>query len=130
MNTTDSWLTRSSGILLHPSSLPEPFGIGDLGPTAFAWVDALAAAGQSWWQVLPLGPTGQGDSPYSSFSAFAGNPLLVSPELLASEGLIPKSALDAAQFGPDRVDYANVQKYMHWLLELAIDEVHALSAPG
>src|SRR5262245_16184676 len=78
---------RRSGILLHVTSLPGPFGIGDLGPAAHAWVDTLAAAKQSWWQVLPLGPTGYGDSPYQCFSAFAGNPNLISPELLAADEL-------------------------------------------
>ena len=79
---------RSAGILLHPTSLPAPCGIGDLGPAAYAWVDALARARQSWWQILPLGPTGYGDSPYQSFSAFAGNPNLISPELLVRDGLL------------------------------------------
>ena len=73
---------RSAGILLHPTSLPGPFGIGDLGPAAYQWVDALVRAKQKWWQVLPLGPTGYGDSPYQCFSACAGNPYLVSPEFL------------------------------------------------
>jgi 4-alpha-glucanotransferase len=81
-------LPRGSGILLHVSSLPGPFGIGDLGPAAHAWVDTLAAAKQSWWQVLPLGPTGYGDSPYQCFSAFAGNPNLISPKMLIADGLI------------------------------------------
>ena len=79
---------RSSGILLHPTALPGPFACGDLGPAAGAFVDFLADAGQMLWQVLPLGPTGFGDSPYQSFSAFAGNPLLVSPERLALDGLL------------------------------------------
>ena len=75
-------LQRSAGVLLHPTSLPGPDGIGDVGPQAYRWLDWLAATGCGWWQVLPLGPTGYGDSPYQCFSAFAGNPLLVSPELL------------------------------------------------
>jgi len=70
--------TRAAGVLLHPTSLPGPYGIGDLGGSAYRWVDRLAQAKQTWWQMLPLNPTGLGDSPYSSFSAFAGNPLLVS----------------------------------------------------
>src|ERR1700730_6684460 len=73
---------RASGILLHPTSLPGSFGIGDLGDEAYAFVDFLAASGQSLWQVLPLGPTGYGDSPYQCFSAFAGNTLLISPRRL------------------------------------------------
>ena len=72
-------LSRSSGVILHPSSLPGPDGIGDLGPEAYRWIDFLAEAGCSLWQVLPLGPTGYGDSPYQCFSAFAGNPYLISP---------------------------------------------------
>ncbi|MGK7909617.1 MAG: 4-alpha-glucanotransferase [Synechococcus sp.] len=76
---------RASGILLHPTSLPGPFGIGDMGPTAYQFVDFLVRSGQSIWQILPLGPTGYGNSPYACFSAMAGNPLLISPELLAQE---------------------------------------------
>ena len=79
---------RASGVLLHPTSLPGPYGIGDLGPEAYKFIDFLVAAGQSLWQVLPLGPTGYGDSPYACYSAFAGNTLLVSPEQLVSEGLL------------------------------------------
>src|SRR5207247_10932005 len=84
-------LRRASGVLLHPTSLPGPFGIGDLGPAAYRWVETLAAMRQSWWQVLPLGPTGSGDSPYQSFSAFAGNINLLSPELLERDGLVSSS---------------------------------------
>ncbi|HTR96912.1 MAG TPA: 4-alpha-glucanotransferase [Candidatus Acidoferrales bacterium] len=97
---------RSSGILLHPTSLPGRFGIGDLGPEAHRFVDFLAAAGQSLWQVLPLGPTGYGDSPYQSFSAFAGNPLLVSPDALVADGLLAESESPAAPSLADaRVDF-------------------------
>jgi len=78
---------RSSGVLLHPTSLPGPFGIGDLGPEAFSWVAALARMGQSFWQTLPVGPTGYGDSPYQSLSTFAGNINLLSPARLVEEGL-------------------------------------------
>ena len=80
--------SRSSGVLLHPTSLPGRFGIGDLGPTAFEFIEWLAAAGQRLWQVLPLGPTGYGNSPYQSFSAFAGNPLLISLDGLIEDGLL------------------------------------------
>ncbi len=79
---------RSSGILLHPTSMPSRWGIGDLGQPAYAFIDFLAAAGQQLWQVMPLGPTGYGDSPYQSFSAFAGNPLLISLDQLHAEGLL------------------------------------------
>src|SRR6478735_1991900 len=94
-------LPRSSGILLHPTSLPGPFGIGDLGPTAFRWVETLAAMRQSWWQILPLGPTGAGDSPYQSFSAFAGNVNLLSPEVLQQEGLVSPDLWAGEQFAAD-----------------------------
>ena len=82
---------RSSGVLLHPTSLPGRYGIGDLGPSALEFIDLLAAAGQRVWQVLPLGPTGYGDSPYQSFSSFAGNPLLISLEDLQSQGLLDEA---------------------------------------
>ncbi len=84
---------RGAGILLHPTALPSPFGIGDLGPGAESFVRWAAAAGQSYWQVLPLGPTGFGDSPYGALSSFAGNPMLVSPELLAADGLLEATQL-------------------------------------
>src|SRR5215813_12527212 len=101
---------RSSGILLHPTSLPTRFGIGDFGPAAYEFVDFLAKAGQSLWQVLPLGPTGYGDSPYQCFSAFAGNPLLISPELLVADGWLSKDDLETIQGLPvDRVDYQAVK---------------------
>ena len=87
-------LPRRSGLLLHPTSLPGRFACGDLGSESHAFVEFLAAAGQSLWQVLPLGPTGFGDSPYQSFSAFAGNPLLVSAERLADDGLLSRHDLD------------------------------------
>ena len=79
---------RASGLLLHLTSLPSPYGIGDVGPTAVKWIDKLSEAGQSWWQSLPLGPTGYGDSPYQSLSSFAGNGLLISPDWLIEEGLL------------------------------------------
>ena len=78
--------SRASGILLHPTSLPGRSGIGDLGSAAYRWVDFLAQSGQKLWQVLPLGPTGYADSPYACLSAFAGNPLLISPERLVALG--------------------------------------------
>ena len=75
-------------MLLHVTSLPSPYGIGDLGPPAFAWVDRLCKAGQTWWQALPVGPTGNADSPYQSLSFFAGNGLLISPTRLIEDGLL------------------------------------------
>jgi 4-alpha-glucanotransferase len=82
---------RSSGVLLHPTSLPGRYGIGDLGTSALEFIDALAGAGQRLWQVLPLGPTGYGDSPYQGLSAFAGNPLLISLDGLIADGLLTAS---------------------------------------
>ncbi|HEX8088712.1 MAG TPA: 4-alpha-glucanotransferase, partial [Blastocatellia bacterium] len=84
---------RSSGILLHPTSLPSQYGIGDLGDGAYRFVDFLFASSQSLWQLLPLGPTGFGDSPYQCLSSFAGNPLLISPQRLLEEGFIGKDDL-------------------------------------
>jgi 4-alpha-glucanotransferase len=100
---------RASGILLHPTSLPGPYGIGDLGQEAYRFVDFLAAAGQTLWQILPVAPTGYGDSPYAAFSAFAGNPLLLSPDLLLDGGLLDADDLrDMPDFPADRVDYGAV----------------------
>ena len=99
---------RASGILLHPTSLPSRGGIGDFGPSAYAFADFLASARQAAWQVLPLGPLGYGNSPYSSTSAFAGNPLLISLERLADRGWIERSQLGALPTGSDAVDYASV----------------------
>ena len=91
---------RHAGILLHPTSLPGRFAVGDLGPAAHAFLDWLVAAGLSHWQTLPLGPTGLGDSPYTALSAFAGNPVLVSPERLAEEKLISESDLKSGERPP------------------------------
>ena len=99
---------RASGILLHPTSLPSRGGIGDFGPAAYAFADFLASAKQGVWQVLPLGPLGFGNSPYSSTSAFAGNPLLISLDRLADRGWIEHSQLDALPGGAEAVDYSAV----------------------
>ncbi len=108
---------RSSGILLHLTSLPSRCGIGDFGPCAFEFADFLADAGQKLWQVLPLNPTGYGDSPYQCFSAFAGNPLLLSLERLAEQGLLQPSDLTGAPIFPgDYVDYGPVISYKMSLL--------------
>lgn len=112
-------LARTSGVLLHPSSLPGPFGIGDFGPEAYRFVEWLASAQQSWWQILPLGPTGAGNSPYQSFSAFAGNVMLLSPELLTREGLLPKAVTDGVGFRSDRVEYEHVAPYKKFVLREA-----------
>ena len=111
--------TRSAGILLHVTSLPGPYGIGDLGRQAFLWIDALARAGQSWWQILPLGPPGYGNSPYMCYSAFAGNPLVISPELLVEEQLIGKEDLEGESFCAGRVDFEKVGGFKRRLVERA-----------
>jgi 4-alpha-glucanotransferase len=113
-------IPRTSGILLHPSSLPGPFGIGDIGPGALRFVDWLADAGQGIWQVLPLGPTGYGDSPYAPYSSFAGNELLLSPELLVRDGLLLPEEIDAARRpATNRVEYGTVINDKKALLRLA-----------
>src|SRR5688572_28521905 len=91
----DPFDERSSGILLHPTSLPGPHGVGDLGPAAFEFADFLKAAGQRWWQMLPVGPPGAGNSPYDSSSAFAGSPLLIGLHDLQEQGLLSKADLKA-----------------------------------
>lgn len=114
---------RASGILLHPTSLPGRFGIGDLGREAYAFVDFLVASRQSLWQVLPLGPTGYGDSPYQCFSAFAGNTLLISPQLLANEQLLSAEDLaQAPEFPADKVDFGWVIAYKNDLLRRAFQQ--------
>ena len=114
--------SRSSGVLLHPTSLPGSYGVGDLGGEAYRFIDFLAASGQTLWQVLPLGPTGYGDSPYQSFSAFAGNTLLVSPERLAGEGLLDKSDLAGApSFPSGRVDFGPAIEFKNKLLRRAYE---------
>jgi 4-alpha-glucanotransferase len=116
---------RASGVLLHPTSLPGPYGIGDLGPAAFQWVDQLARAKQKWWQVLPLGPTGYGDSPYQCFSAMAGNPYLISPTTLLETGLLSHADIPARSFPDDHVDFGPVIKFKVRLLERAWENFKA-----
>jgi 4-alpha-glucanotransferase len=117
---------RSSGVLLHPTSLPGPHGIGDLGHAAYQFVDFLVAARQSLWQVLPLGPTSFGDSPYASLSSHAGNPLLVDLEQLVEEGdLLVEDLESVSQPALDRVDYAAVIGHKTRLLHLASDRFAA-----
>ena len=110
---------RSSGVLLHVTSLPSPYGIGDVGPSAFAWVNRLQAAGQNWWQGLPLGPTGYANSPYQSLSSFAGNWLLISPDALMAEGLLAHNDIADHSFPESSVDYDAVIAFKHRLLETA-----------
>ena len=108
---------RSSGVILHPTSLPGPFGIGDLGTGAYEWVDLLAATGTGLWQTLPVGPTGYGDSPYQCFSAFAGNTNLIAPDLLVGDGLIEPP--EVPDFPDDYVDYGAVVPWKERLLDSA-----------
>lgn len=110
--------SRASGILLHPTSFPGRFGIGDLGVESYRWVDFLAGAGQKLWQILPLGPTSFGDSPYQCFSAFAGNPYLIGPEKLVADGLLSESDLKAVpKFPAHMVDYGLVIEFKLKLLD-------------
>jgi 4-alpha-glucanotransferase len=117
---------RASGILLHPTSLPSRGGIGDFGPSAYAFADFLASARQGLWQVLPLGPLGFGNSPYSSTSAFAGNPLLISLERLADRGWIDYGKIAHTKIDVDSVDYAAVfRQKLPLLFEAARNFVHS-----
>jgi 4-alpha-glucanotransferase len=108
---------RASGVLLHFASLPSPHGIGDVGPAALAWIDRLHQAGQSWWQSLPLGPTGYSNSPYQSLSSFAGNELLISPDGLIEDGLLRASDCQGNSFSASAIDYNAVIAFKHRLLE-------------
>jgi 4-alpha-glucanotransferase len=109
---------RASGLLLHVTSLPSPYGIGDLGSSAFSWVNRLHDMGQRWWQALPLGPTGYGNSPYQSMSSFAGNAMLVSPGSLVSDELLAAKDCEGS-FPSDVVDYDAVVPFKIRLLERA-----------
>lgn len=120
---------RASGVLLHPTSLPGSFGIGDLGPEAFKFVDFLVESGQSYWQILPLGPTGYGDSPYQSFSAFAGNALMVSPEKLVEDELITDEVLKSKpDFPAHKVDFGAVFEWKRELLANAYKGFHHITS--
>ena len=110
---------RAAGVLLHVTSLPSRYGIGDLGPAAFEWIDRLSDAGQTWWQSLPLGPTGYANSPYQALSSFAGNWLLISPDGLIEDGLLPAADCEGCSFPKDYVDYEAVLAFKHRLLETA-----------
>jgi 4-alpha-glucanotransferase len=118
-------IVRSSGVLLHPTCLPGPFGVGDLGPNAYRWVETLASMKQTWWQILPTGPTGAGDSPYQSFSAFAGSVTLLSPELLQQEGLVAPAFWAGKHFPDHEVDYDAVNPFKKALLREAWNNFQA-----
>lgn len=122
---------RSAGIILHPTSLPGPDGIGDLGPDAYDWIDFLHETGCRLWQVLPLGPTGYGDSPYQCFSAFAGNPNLISAALLLAEGLLAESDLsDRPELPSAAVDYGPVIEWKRTVLNRAFGNFSAAPSPS
>ena len=114
-------LTRGAGVLLPIFSLPSPYGIGTLGKEARKFADLLKAAGQKYWQVLPVGPTGYGDSPYQSFSAFAGNPYLIDLDTLIEEGLLTEAEVNSKNFGerPEAVDYGLLYENRFAVLRLA-----------
>ena len=122
---------RAAGIILHPTSLPGPYGIGDLGPQAHAWLEFVAKSGCKLWQILPLGPTGYGDSPYQCFSAFAGNPYLVSPEALAQDGLLSASDLnDLPDFPETHIDFGRVIPWKLSLLDQAFIHFERAANPA
>jgi len=117
---------RASGILLHPTSLPGRFGIGDLGEAAYSFVDFLAASRQQYWQIMPVGPTSYGDSPYQTLSAFAGNPLLINLEKLVDERcLAPWDFIHAPVFSEHRVDYGQVIDFKTQVLRLSFENFRA-----
>ncbi len=113
-------LKRVSGILVHPTSFPSPYGIGDMGPGAYDFIDFLEESGQHLWQVLPLGPTGFGDSPYQGFSAFAGQPLIISPDKLMEQKLLTEDDIaDMPKWDPEKVDYGPAIEFKTGLLKKA-----------
>jgi len=123
-------MSRSSGVLLAVTSLPSLFGVGDLGPAARTWVDRLAAGGQTWWQVLPVGPFGAGDSPYASFSTFAGETLLISPEDLVADGLLEAADLAGPAFADGTADYDRARPVREGLLARAWERFRTGAAPA
>jgi 4-alpha-glucanotransferase len=122
---------RTSGILLHPTSLPGPYAVGDVGPAARRFVDYLARAGQHWWQMLPIGPLGGGDSPYDSPSAFAGSPMLISLDGLVEDGLLDRGDLDSLPPppAPHRADYGAAVANREPLLRRAYDRFASGQTP-
>ena len=120
---------RASGLLLHVTSLPSPYGIGDIGPAALSWIDRLHEAGQSWWQSLPLGPTGYGNSPYQSLSSFAGNELVISPDWLIEDELLQRSDCQPAWSSETKIDYNIVIPFKRGLLKKAWTNFSAGARP-
>ena len=117
-------MQRSSGILLPITSIPSPYGIGTFGRKAYEFIDFLHDAGQTWWQLLPLGPTGYGDSPYATFSTYAGNPYFIDLEMLAEDGLVEKEELDRINWGtnPSYVDYGKIYEGRYPVLRKAFEK--------
>lgn len=116
-------MKRSCGVLMPISALPSPYGIGTLGKAAYDFVDFLAQAGQSWWQILPVGPTSYGDSPYQSFSTYAGNPYFIDLDFLQEDGLLTQKEIDALDWGddPTQIDYEKIYQSRFLLLQKATD---------
>lgn len=122
---------RASGVLLHPTSLPGDFGIGDLGAEAYKFVDFLYDSGQTYWQILPLAPPGDGDSPYSAYSAFAGNTLLISPELLVDDGLTADVDIKSApEFSSAKVEFSKIREWKRLILAKAFEKFRSTSGPS
>jgi len=124
-------MKRASGILLPISSIPSKYGIGAFSKEAYEFVDKLKEAGQSYWQILPLGPTSYGDSPYQSFSTFAGNPYFIDLEALIEEGVLTKEECDACDFGDDesQIDYGKIYNARFDLLHKAYERSEIYKKP-
>ena len=123
-------MTRSSGILLHPTSLPSQFGIGDMGENAYKFIDFLHDAKQKYWQILPLGPTGYGNSPYMCYSAIAGNPLLICPAKLLEDGLLAPTDLEnLPTFPSHKVDFALTIEVKTKLFHIAFERFQSFANP-
>lgn len=123
-------MKRSCGILLPVFSRPSPYGIGTFGKAAYQWIDFLKRAGQTYWQILPLGPTGYGDSPYQSFSAFAGNPYFIDLELLCKQGLLTSEECFSLfrDNQPDKVNYAAMYRDRLSILKKAFFRFHDMDS--
>lgn len=127
MLSKDNYIKRSSGILMPLSSLPSPYGIGTLGKASFEFIDFLAKAGQAWWQILPVGPTSYGDSPYQSLSTYAGNPYLIDLDILKADGLLTAEEIESVYWGDtlERVDYGALYNGRFTLLKKAYERGRA-----
>ena len=124
-------MKRASGLLLPVTSIPSKYGIGCFSKEAYQWIDQLKEAGQSYWQILPLAPTSYGDSPYQSFSSFAGNPYFIDLEQLIEEGVLTAEECDAVDFGahPNYVDYGKIYENRYTLLRKAYERSNISENP-